>query len=654
MRISFIVKLLAFCILAGSFFQGLAQAPEKFKYQSMIRKADGTALADKNVKIRVSILKEGVSGVQVYSEVHSATSNSFGIVNINIGEGTGKTGTFETINWADSNYFIKVEMDENGGTNYTLSGVSQLMSVPYALYAKSAGNAFSGKYSDLTGIPNLADTSIYLKKESDPVFSASVAKSIKAADTTRWSAKSEFDGDYNNLANKPIRINDAQVNLAIGPSCLPITSTGIQNLVIGNTSLANNTTGHRNTVYGINALQYNSTGAYNTAIGNRSLLANTIGRYNTAIGTETLTNNESGNYNTSVGINSLYSNTTGSNNTATGTSALYNSTTGDMNTANGRSSLYSNVTGSQNTAVGYEALKMNRDGNNNTALGVGSLLANTSGIDNVAVGSYTLNKNATGKWNVAVGDSSLFSSTNADKNVAIGHKALTKTTGWDNTATGFQAMASNTSGFDNTAAGMTALSANTTGTGNTAFGKNALSNNTTGSNNTGIGFKANLADGVSNATAIGYDAFVNASNKIVLGNSSATTVGGYGSWSNYSDRRLKENITYKKDLGLDFILQLRTASYNYISDINKRRRDGLIAQDVQQALKDLGLEFSGLIIDEDKDKTLNLSYSDFVIPLINAVQEQQEQIASQQEMLANQQRQIEELKKMVEVVYASK
>jgi uncharacterized small protein (DUF1192 family) len=112
----------------------------------------------------------------------------------------------------------------------------------------------------------------------------------------------------------------------------------------------------------------------------------------------------------------------------------------------------------------------------------------------------------------------------------------------------------------------------------------------------------------------------------VLGNTSATTVGGYGAWTNYSDARLKENIIYKGDLGLDFIMKMKTVSYNYIDDENKRRRDGLIAQDVQQAMKELGVEFSGLVVDDDEMKTLNLSYGEFVIPLINAVKEQQAEI----------------------------
>jgi hypothetical protein len=145
---------------------------------------------------------------------------------------------------------------------------------------------------------------------------------------------------------------------------------------------------------------------------------------------------------------------------------------------------------------------------------------------------------------------------------------------------------------------------------------------------------------LTNATAIGFTALVNASNKVVIGNSNVTSIGGYANWTNYSDKRLKENIIYKNDLGLNFISKLKTVSYNYKADQLKHRRDGLIAQDVAKALKDLGMQFSGLVIDDDKNKTENLSYGDFVIPLINAVQEQQKQIEAQQ-------KQIDELKKLV-------
>jgi len=249
-------------------------------------------------------------------------------------------------------------------------------------------------------------------------------------------------------------------------------------------------------------------------------------------------------------------------------------------------------------------MRNNTTGNYNTSTGFEALVNNTTGSENVAVGHMALTNNQTG-----------------DKNTALGYQALWACKGWDNTAAGHYALLSNTTGFDNAAMGVNALGSNTTGNGNTAIGKNSMAWLTIGDNNTAIGFDSNIANGISNSTAIGYQATVNSSNKIVIGNASVTTIGSYGTWTNYSDRRLKENIVYSGNLGLNFITRLKPASYNYIKDTNKHRRDGLIAQDVQQVLKELGIEFSGLIIDNDADKTQNLAYAEFVIPLINAVNE---------------------------------
>jgi hypothetical protein len=191
-----------------------------------------------------------------------------------------------------------------------------------------------------------------------------------------------------------------------------------------------------------------------------------------------------------------------------------------------------------------------------------------------------------------------------------------------NTANGRTVLNSNTTGSYNTACGYSALRYNTGGYGNTADGKYALATNTTGNFNTAIGDSADVSStNLTNATAIGYNTKVNASNKVVIGNSSVSSIGGYSAWTNYSDRRMKENIIYNNDLGLNLISRLKPVSFNYIEDKYKQRRDGLIAQDVQQALKELGLQFSGLVTDSDPALTLNLSYGEFVIPLINAVQE---------------------------------
>jgi len=251
----------------------------------------------------------------------------------------------------------------------------------------------------------------------------------------------------------------------------------------------------------------------------------------------------------------------------------------------------------------------------------------SAGRYNTAVGIVALYSNTTGHSNTANGWATLYSNIEGDYNTAGGHQALYYNTGGGNTASGYQALFYNNEGYSNAATGYRALYANTTGYSNTASGNLALSSNTTGYYNTAIGDRADVSTGnLTNATAIGYNASVNDSNKVVIGNSSVTTIGGYANWTNFSDRRLKENIEYRDDIGLDFIMKLNTVSFNYKDDENKRRRDGLIAQDVEEALRELNIDFNGLMIDGDEQQTMNLSYGMFVLPLINAVKEQQELI----------------------------
>jgi hypothetical protein len=93
----------------------------------------------------------------VYIETHSVNTNANGLVSLEIGGGNPASGTFTGIDWSFGMYFIKNETDPNGGTNYTISGTSQLLAVPFAMYAKKAENGFSGNYNDLTNRPVLFD-----------------------------------------------------------------------------------------------------------------------------------------------------------------------------------------------------------------------------------------------------------------------------------------------------------------------------------------------------------------------------------------------------------------------------------------------------------------------------------------------------------------
>ena len=131
-----------FTLAFAFFFTGslFAQAPEKMSYQAVVRDGSNDLVINQTVGMQISILQGAVSGTSVYTETQTPTTNSNGLVSLEIGSGTSVSGTFSAIDWSAGTYFIKTETDPNGGTNYTITGTSQLMSVPYALYAKTSGN----------------------------------------------------------------------------------------------------------------------------------------------------------------------------------------------------------------------------------------------------------------------------------------------------------------------------------------------------------------------------------------------------------------------------------------------------------------------------------------------------------------------------------
>src|SRR6056297_3613551 len=104
-----------------------AQSPDMFNYQAVARDDQGNVLSNQDVGIKISILQGSASGAVVYEEEHSKTTNAQGLVNLMIGDGSVLTGTFSNIEWSSGPYFIKVEMDETGGTSYSTMGTSQLL-----------------------------------------------------------------------------------------------------------------------------------------------------------------------------------------------------------------------------------------------------------------------------------------------------------------------------------------------------------------------------------------------------------------------------------------------------------------------------------------------------------------------------------------------
>ena len=129
------------------------QAPQKMSYQAVVRNLSNDLVKNQAVGMRISILQGSVSGTVVYSETQVPTTNVNGLVTIQIGGGSG----FDTIIWANGPYFIKTETDPTGGSSYTITGTSQLLSVPYALYA---GKVSTFSYNNLTNKPTLTNGTV--------------------------------------------------------------------------------------------------------------------------------------------------------------------------------------------------------------------------------------------------------------------------------------------------------------------------------------------------------------------------------------------------------------------------------------------------------------------------------------------------------------
>ena len=171
-------------LLTASVF---AQSPEKMSYQAIIRNSSDQLVTNQTVGMQISILQSSTSGTVVYVETQTPTTNANGLVSVSIGGGTVVSGAFADIDWANGLYFIKTETDPAGGTSYSITGISQLLSVPYALHAKIAETVTGG----IT--------------ETDPVYAASQAKNITATDITnlgKLSGTNTGDQDLSTLATK--------------------------------------------------------------------------------------------------------------------------------------------------------------------------------------------------------------------------------------------------------------------------------------------------------------------------------------------------------------------------------------------------------------------------------------------------------------------
>lgn len=190
-----------FTLLIASIFSTLifAQAPEKVSYQAVLRDGSDNLIINQSVGIKVSVLQGSATGTVVFAETHNTSTNANGLVTVQIGDGSISAGSMATIDWASGPHFIKTEIDPAGGTNYSITQTSELLSVPYALHANTADSVAGGM------------------AETDPIYAADPASGITNSDITNWNNKlsTEVDGSVTNeiqslsLSNDTLSLSQA-------------------------------------------------------------------------------------------------------------------------------------------------------------------------------------------------------------------------------------------------------------------------------------------------------------------------------------------------------------------------------------------------------------------------------------------------------------
>lgn len=362
------ITVLVTLLIAANVF---AQSPQKMSYQTVVRNASNALVVNSAISVQISILKGSPTGISVFTETHTGVTNANGLVSLEIGNGTPVTGAFADINWGAGPYFIKTEIDLIGGTNYTITGTSELLSVPYALFSGGSWN-LSGN----AGV-NLDSSFIGTTDDRNLVFKRfNVRAGYLDATNTSFGV-----GAFAKIAGNS--------NIAIGHRALssPLFSAN-SCTAVGKDALLNNTTGVDNTATGRNAMRYNTTGLDNAAFGKDALGVNSTGSFNAALGEDALSNNDSGNNNSAVGNISLNDNVSGSNNSAIGFEALFKSK-GDFNTGIGSGAGKNITTGLRNIMIGANTIAPIVTGNDQ--LNIGNTIYGNCATKNIGINTTSPN-----------------------------------------------------------------------------------------------------------------------------------------------------------------------------------------------------------------------------------------------------------------------
>ena len=134
------ISFLAFSFISVIFQAHTQNAPQGINYQAVARDAGGNILGNQSVNVKMIILEGSANGTALYEETHQDTTDAFGLFTLIIGQGSPLTGTFDEVDWGSGAKFLQVSVDPEGGNNFIEMGTTQLLSVPYALYAEKSGD----------------------------------------------------------------------------------------------------------------------------------------------------------------------------------------------------------------------------------------------------------------------------------------------------------------------------------------------------------------------------------------------------------------------------------------------------------------------------------------------------------------------------------
>ncbi len=478
-------KLLIIIVLLSTYYLSFSQSPQSFSYQTVVRDNFGNIIQNQNTAFRISIL-QSTAFTDVYVETNSVTTNDFGLANLEIGTGTVVSGDFASIDWGSDISYIQVEIDTNGGTNFQLMGLSQLLSVPYALYAESTADSslWEKNANDIyynignVGIGAVTPNSKLLVQSdasagiNDDIFSVLNANgdtvfAVYQEGVRIWvddnggtkangsrggfavggfnPAKAGFTNEYFRVTPDSVRvyINDDYVSskangsrggFAVG-GFNPAKGTNTDNYFFVQDDstrvyIADSTSG-----FGIANIQSGLEQTYvdltteNYLIGHQSgqqLMpggaGSTIGKYNNFYGYQTGLNLTTGSYNTLLGYQACLFDLTGDYNVYIGSKSGYLSNDSRWSTCVGMQSGYFNE-GDDNTFIGHNSGYRNTFGGHNTCIGKSSGYDNQTGQMNVYIGSSAGGDNVTGANNVYVGAFAGWMGDLGDNNTYIGNWA---------------------------------------------------------------------------------------------------------------------------------------------------------------------------------------------------------------------------------------